>query len=83
MAIILALALTIAVTFITGALFWQSIFRPPAAGISENTVQVLTTVFTGIVGILGSYIGYQAADKKNQREREQDSEDTERPHDGP
>ena len=37
----------------------------PAATLGENTTQVLTSVVGGLVGILGSYIGFKAGSSKN------------------
>jgi hypothetical protein len=66
-AIILALGLSIAVVTITAAVLYDAIFSPNA-GLSENATQVLIAVFGGIIGVLGGYVGYQAAKAANRDE---------------
>jgi hypothetical protein len=63
-AIILALGLSLAVVTITAAILYDAIFSPNA-GLSENATQVLIAAFGGIIGVLGGYVGYQAAKAAN------------------
>jgi hypothetical protein len=57
---ILAAGLVLAINTITIATLYGVITRPPGDGISPNAAQVLTTAFGGIIGVLGSYVGYRA-----------------------
>lgn len=59
MAIVLAVGLVIAVNAITFAVLYDAIFSE-GPGLSENATQILTGTFGGIIGVLGSYIGYRA-----------------------
>jgi len=61
-AIALAIALGLAVNVVTFAVLYDAI-RSPDEGVSltENATQLLTTAFGGIIGVLGSYIGFRAA----------------------
>jgi Co/Zn/Cd efflux system component len=64
-AIILAVGLVIAISTITIGVLWEAIFRTGSSGLSENATQVLTTAFGGIIGVLGSYIGFRAGQASN------------------
>jgi predicted small secreted protein len=57
-AIILAVGLALAVNIITAAVLWDAV-RSAGPGLSENATQVITGAFGGMVGILGSYLGYR------------------------
>jgi len=59
-AVILAVALGLALNLIVGAVLYDAIFSE-GPGLSENATQILTGAFGGIIGVLGSYIGYRAA----------------------
>lgn len=59
-ALVLAVSLGIGVATITVGVLWEAIFRTGSAGLSENATQILTTAFGGIIGVLGSYIGFRA-----------------------
>jgi len=58
-ALVLAVGLATAVNAITVAVLWDAI-RSAGPGLSENATQVLVTAFGGIIGILGSYLGFKA-----------------------
>lgn len=58
-AVILALGTVLALNVIVMAVLWDAI-RSNGPGLSENATQVLTGAFGGIIGILGSYLGYRA-----------------------
>lgn len=59
-AVILAFGLIIALNFLAfGALYSTFVGSATDLGLSENATQILTTVFSGIIGVLGSYIGYK------------------------
>lgn len=57
-AVILAVGLATAVNLIVIGGFASAVYRK--AELSENATQVMTAVFGGIVGVLGSYVGYKA-----------------------
>jgi hypothetical protein len=59
-AAILAIALGVGVCTLTAGVLWEAIFRTESSGLSENATQILTTAFGGIIGVLGSYIGFRA-----------------------
>jgi len=61
-AIILATGTVLAVNAITAAILWAALFHKSDVngGISDNATQVLTAVLGGIIGVLGSYIGFRA-----------------------
>lgn len=63
-AIILALGIAIALNSITLGVLYDAI-ASQVSGLSENATQILTGAFGGILGVLGSYIGYQAASRNN------------------
>jgi Na+-driven multidrug efflux pump len=60
----LALGLLVAIDSITVGILWDAI-ASKGPGISDNAAQILTTAFGGIIGVLGSYVGYRqgAADR--------------------
>jgi hypothetical protein len=62
--IILAIGLALAVLCVTVGVLYDAIVSA-GPGLSDNATQVLTTAFGGIIGVLGSYIGYEAARKAN------------------
>lgn len=61
-AIILAVGIVTALILITGAVFYDAV-RSDTPGLSENSTQILTTAFGGIVGVLGGYIGGRAVER--------------------
>ena len=61
-AIILAVGLASSVTIITIAVLYEAIEQN--APLSENATQVLTTAFSGIVGILGAYVGFREGTRR-------------------
>jgi len=60
-AIILAVSLGFAVCSITVAVLYDAI-ASAGPGLSDNATQVLTAAFGGIIGILGTFVGYTARD---------------------
>ena len=59
-AVILAVGLATALNVIVTAVFYDAIFSNDS-GLSENATQILTGWGGGIIGILGSWLGYRAA----------------------
>src|SRR5215472_3327644 len=58
--LVLAIGLSLAVLFVTAGVLYDAIFSE-GPGLSDNATQVLTAAFGGIIGVLGSYVGYRAA----------------------
>lgn len=58
-AITLAVGLATAINCMTFGILYDAI-HSSEPGISENATQILTTAFGGIIGVLGSYIGFKA-----------------------
>lgn len=58
-AIILAVGLAAAINTITAAVLYDAI-AGDQPGLSENATQILVASFGGIIGVLGSYVGYRA-----------------------
>jgi hypothetical protein len=66
-AVILALGVVLALNIVTIALLYAAIIRlgiDKTTGLSENGTQLLTGAFGGIIGVLGSYIGFRYGEKK-------------------
>ena len=63
-AVILALGLALAVLTLTAGVLYDAI-HSAGPGLSDNATQVLTAAFGGIIGVLGSYVGFQAAVRAN------------------
>lgn len=72
-AIVLAVGLCMAINFVCFAVLWDAL-RSDTPGLSENATQILTTAFGGIIGVLGSYIGYRAGAKSEADEIEREHE---------
>jgi len=62
-AVILAVGIATAINAITFASLYVAVFHKSdvSGGLSTNAATLLTTAFGGIIGVLGSYIGYRAA----------------------
>jgi hypothetical protein len=60
----LAAGLVLAINLLTAGVLYDAIFSE-GPGLSDNATQVLTTVFGGIIGVLGSYIGFKAGQAHN------------------
>ena len=63
-AVILAAALGLALNMLMFAVIWDAL-RSDTPGISENATQVIIAGFGGIIGVLGSYVGFKAGERKN------------------
>ncbi len=59
-AVILAVGIAVALNCIAIGVLYDAIFSQ-VGGLSENATQILTGAFGGILGVLGSYVGYTAA----------------------
>lgn len=58
-ALVLAVGLSFAMVMLMFGVVWDAV-RSDTPGISENSTQIITTAFGGIIGVLGSYLGYRA-----------------------
>lgn len=65
-AIILATALATAMNVFVLAVLYDAIFSA-GPGLSENATQILTGWGGGIVGILGSYLGFRVGEQTGKR----------------
>ena len=61
-AIILAIGIATAINLLMFAVLWDALFSNEA-GLSENATQVIIAAFGGIIGVLGSFIGFKAAER--------------------
>ena len=61
-AILLALGIVLALNAITAAVLWAALFNKSDVngGISENATQVIVGMSSGMLGVLGAYVGYKA-----------------------
>lgn len=79
-AIILASGIAISLILITVALLWVAVVRFTNGGnlgLSENGTQLLTGWGGGIIGVLGSYVGYTFGKRKAENGKEEgDGTDT-------
>jgi uncharacterized YccA/Bax inhibitor family protein len=58
---ILAIGLALAIVLITVAVAWASLFNKGATALSDNGTKVLIGVLGGLIGVLGTYLGFHAA----------------------
>lgn len=67
-ALVLAIGIATAVNLITLAAVYAAVAnRRIPGGLSENATQVLTTAFSGIIGVLGGFFGYRAGIAERER----------------
>ena len=66
-ALVLAVGLTLAVNTITLGILIAAFSRAKATNgvyaLSENATQILVSVFGGMIGVLGAYLGYRAGER--------------------
>lgn len=65
-ALVLAIGLSLGIVIICLAVAINAVQHQEP--LSDNATQVLTAAFAGIVGVLGSYLGYRAGER-HERER--------------
>lgn len=58
-ALALAVALGLSLVLLTAGVLYDAI-ASKGPGLSDNATQVLVAGFGGIIGVLGSYVGYRA-----------------------
>ena len=73
-AVILAVGFTIAINVVTFATMIVAINDRP---LSENATQLLTAAFGGVIGVLGSYLGFRAGERHVQKQLGHDPEEQE------
>ena len=75
-AVILAIGLVLGLLVITvGSLV--DAFNTTEPGLSENATQLLTAAFGGVIGVLGSYLGFRAGERHVQKQLGHDAEEEE------
>jgi|SRR5215472_13683133 len=72
--LVLAIGLSLAVLFVTAGVLYDAIFSE-GPGLSDNATQLLTTAFGGMIGVLGSYIGFRAANGASESSGQQSGTD--------
>ena len=73
-AVILAIGLATALNVITAAVLIDALFSD-GPGLSENATQLLTAGFSGVVGVLGGYIGGRAVARGQRTPDERNPDD--------
>lgn len=73
-ALTLAIGISTAVNFITLAVLYDAIMSE-GPGLSENATQVLVAAFGGMIGVIGSYVGYRAGSIDQQRLKDEQRDD--------
>jgi hypothetical protein len=63
-ALVLAVGLVAAVAMLTLGVLWDAI-TSEGPGLSDNATQILVAAFGGLIGVLGTYIGYQIGARKS------------------
>jgi hypothetical protein len=58
-ALILAVGVATSMNFIVLAVFYDAVVNV-GSQLSENATQILTGIFGGLIGLLGSYMGFRA-----------------------
>lgn len=65
----LAIGLSLATVMLMSGVLYDAV-RSDTPGLSENATQVITMAFGGIIGILGSYLGFKAGHDDDDRDGE-------------
>jgi hypothetical protein len=63
--VVLAVGIAAALIIVTVSILYDAKRSHAAAGLSNNATQVLLSVFSGIIGVLGAYVGFKAGNKNN------------------
>lgn len=69
-AIILAIGLSLALVLLMVGVLWDAV-RSDTPGISDNAAQVIELGFGGIIGIIGSFLGYKAGASAGKEARDE------------
>jgi hypothetical protein len=77
-AIILSGGFVVALNLVTAAVLWTAINNTNTltGGLSENATQIITGAFGGILGVLGSYLGFRIGEQSARRQQEELAERT-------
>lgn len=76
-AIILTLGFVCAINFLMFGVLLTAYYErdsTDASGLSENETQILTTVFSGMIGIISSYVAYRAGSNNQANKRMEEEE---------
>lgn len=68
-ALVLAIGLALGIVGMITSILINSVQNQAAAPLSDNATQVLTAAFSGIIGALGAYMGFQAG-VRSEREKQ-------------
>ena len=63
---VLAIALCVSTIIFAIALLYEVVDHASISEVPPNSSNVLIAIFSGIIGIIGSYVGYNQADRNNQ-----------------
>lgn len=77
-AAILAVGIALAINLLMAAVMWDAV-RSDTPGLSENATQVIIASLTGIVGVLGGYVGGRAAEAQRRHVEEETNGHAEAP----
>lgn len=80
-ALILAAGLSLALILLTAGVLWDAIFSQPP-GLDDHATQIMSLAFGGIIGVVGSYMGYKAGSEHNNQGAAMTTTEPE-PGDGP
>jgi hypothetical protein len=69
-AMILALTLGIATVLVIASVIVQIVITSNNSPVSGTSAQVIDSVLTGIIGVLGSYVGYSMRKPKSDEQQE-------------
>lgn len=72
-ALVLTIGLCTATNILVIAVLYDAVFSE-GPGLSENATQILVAVFGGMIGVIGSYIGYRAGSIDQQQRLDQDGQ---------
>jgi hypothetical protein len=73
-ALVLAIGLAASLLLIVAAVMYDAV-RSDTPGLSENATQILTGWGGGIIGIVGSYLGFRAGEKAEHTRDHHDPEE--------
>ena len=65
---VLALALGISTLVFAFALLYEVVDHQRISEVPPNSSQVLTVIFSGVIGIIGSYVGFREGHRRNGRD---------------
>lgn len=72
-AVVLAVGLATALNMLMFGVLWDALFASDP-GLSENSTQVITALGSGVIGILGGYIGGRAVEHAMRHDQAPDAQ---------